>query len=54
MIPGDNNAKRRGLLYAALIVVVNIVVVIGLLKGRQTRMKLTNNLIASVVPFILR
>jgi uncharacterized membrane protein len=32
-------------IFVALIVVVNIVVVIGLLKGRQTRMKLTNGLI---------
>jgi hypothetical protein len=33
-------------IFVALIIVVNIVVVIGLLKGRQTRMKLTNGLIA--------
>lgn len=33
-------------LFVALIIVVNIVVVIGLLKGRQTRAKLTNGLIA--------
>ncbi len=32
-------------IFVALIVVVNIVVVIGLLKGRQTRMKLTSGLI---------
>jgi len=32
-------------IFVALIVVVNLVVVIGLLKGRQTRMKLTNGLI---------
>jgi hypothetical protein len=33
-------------MFVALIVVVNLVVIIGLLKGRQTRLKLTNGLIA--------
>jgi len=33
-------------IFVVLIVVVNLVVVIGLLKGRQTRVKLTNGLIA--------
>jgi uncharacterized membrane protein len=32
--------------FVVLIVIVNIVVVIGLLKGRQTRMKLTEGLLA--------
>jgi hypothetical protein len=31
--------------FVTLIVLVNIVVIIGLLKGRQTRLKLTNGLI---------
>ena len=31
--------------FVALIVLVNLVVIIGLLKGRQTRMKLTDGLI---------
>ena len=31
--------------FVTLIVLVNIVVIIGLVKGRQTRMKLTNGLI---------
>jgi uncharacterized membrane protein len=31
--------------FVTLIVLVNVVVIIGLLKGRQTRMKLTNGLI---------
>ena len=31
--------------FVSLIVMVNIVVIIGLLKGRQTRLKLTNGLI---------
>ena len=33
-------------IFVVLIVVVNLVVIIGLLKGRQTRVKLTNGLIA--------
>ena len=33
-------------IFVVLIVVVNLVVVIGLLKGRQTRVKLTNGLIS--------
>jgi hypothetical protein len=33
-------------LFVALIVLVNIVVIIGLLKGRQTRMKLVKGLLA--------
>ncbi|MEI6888244.1 MAG: hypothetical protein ACOYM0_03795 [Bacteroidales bacterium] len=33
-------------IFVVLIIVVNLVVVIGLLKGRQTRVKLTNGLIA--------
>jgi hypothetical protein len=32
--------------FVSLIVLVNIVVIIGLLKGRQTRMKLVNGLIS--------
>jgi hypothetical protein len=32
--------------FVLLIVLVNIVVIIGLIKGRQTRMKLINGLIA--------
>ena len=33
-------------IFVVLIVVVNLVVIIGLLKGRQSRVKLTNGLIA--------
>ncbi len=33
------------LLFVVLLVLVNIVVIIGLIKGRQTRMKLSNGLI---------
>lgn len=33
-------------IFVFLLVIVNIVVIIGLLKGRQTRTKLTNGLIA--------
>ena len=41
----ENSLLAVMFLFVALIVVVNIVVIIGLLKGRQTRAKLTNGLI---------
>jgi len=42
----DNSSLVVMFIFVLLIVIVNIVVVIGLLKGRQTRMKLANGLIA--------
>jgi uncharacterized membrane protein len=42
----DNSSLAVMFIFVLLIVVVNIVVVIGLLKGRQTRMKLSNGLMA--------
>jgi len=42
----DNSSLAVMFIFVLLIVLVNIVVVIGLIKGRQTRMKLTNGLIA--------
>jgi uncharacterized membrane protein len=42
----DNSSLIVMFIFVLLIVIVNIVVVIGLLKGRQTRMKLANGLIA--------
>ena len=42
----QNSSLMVMFIFVVLIVVVNLVVVIGLLKGRQTRVKLTNGLIA--------
>ncbi len=42
----ENSALMVMFIFVVLIVVVNLVVIIGLLKGRQTRVKLTNGLIA--------
>lgn len=41
----ENSMLMVMFIFVVLIVVVNLVVVVGLLKGRQTRMKLTNGLI---------
>jgi len=37
-------------LFVCLLVVVNLVVIFGLLKGRQTRLKLINGLLESSLP----
>jgi uncharacterized membrane protein len=42
----NNSTLTVMFVFVLLIVVVNIVVVFGLLKGRQTRMKLSNGLMA--------
>jgi len=42
----EQSALMVMFIFVVLIVVVNLVVIIGLLKGRQTRVKLTNGLIA--------
>ncbi|MCX6287570.1 MAG: hypothetical protein NTY96_10690 [Bacteroidetes bacterium] len=42
----EQSALMVMFIFVVLIVVVNLVVVIGLLKGRQTRVKLTNGLLA--------
>lgn len=42
----NNSSLTVMFIFVLLIVIVNIVVVIGLLKGRQTRMKLSNGLMA--------
>ncbi|MEI8006628.1 MAG: hypothetical protein WCI48_10505 [Bacteroidota bacterium] len=42
----QNSSLMVMFIFVVLIVVVNLVVVIGLLKGRQTRVKLTNGLIS--------
>ncbi len=41
----ENSTLAVMFVFVALIIVVNIVVIFGLLKGRQTRMKLLNGLI---------
>ncbi len=41
----ENSTLAVMFVFVSLIVLVNIVVIIGLLKGRQTRMKLTNGLL---------
>jgi hypothetical protein len=42
----DNSTLMVMFVFVVLIVLVNIVVIIGLIKGRQTRSKLINGLIA--------
>jgi hypothetical protein len=42
----DNSQLIVMFLFVALIVVVNLVVILGLVKGRQTRIKLINGLIS--------
>ncbi|MCX6285228.1 MAG: hypothetical protein NTW31_13455 [Bacteroidetes bacterium] len=41
----EQSALMVMFIFVVLIIVVNLVVIIGLLKGRQTRVKLTNGLI---------
>lgn len=41
----ENSTLAVMFVFVTLIVLVNLVVIIGLLKGRQTRMKLTNGLL---------
>jgi hypothetical protein len=41
----ENSTLAVMFVFVTLIVLVNLVVIIGLLKGRQTRLKLTNGLI---------
>ena len=43
---GKNDNRVVMFIFVFLLVIVNIVVIIGLLKGRQTRTKLTNGLIS--------
>jgi hypothetical protein len=42
----ENSTLAVMFVFVTLIIIVNIVVIFGLLKGRQTRMKLINGLIA--------
>lgn len=41
----DNSMLAAMILFVVLIVLVNLVAIIGLLKGKQTRMKLVNGLL---------
>jgi uncharacterized membrane protein len=41
----DNSMLAAMILFVVLIVLVNLVTIIGLLKGKQTRMKLVNGLL---------
>jgi len=41
----DNSMLTAMILFVVLIVLVNLVAIIGLLKGKQTRMKLVNGLL---------